>query len=339
MSSRAGAASTSGHAGGGGGLEPEYGPINAVPVRHPWRWVAVAILALLVAKFIHLLITNSAFDWSFIGQAMIQQPVIRGLISATILGTLGAMVIGVVLGVILAVMRLSDNPVLRVCAWAYVWFFRGVPRFVLLALMGTLGSLFPPNGIWGVGVPFGPELMHAMGFTSSLTVFHLDANRLFSSLVGGIIGLGLSEAAYMAEIARAGIMSVDSGQQEAACALGMPRSKAMRRIVLPQAMRVIVPPTGNETIGMFKDTTLMAAIPVNLELFFQLQAIGARTYQTFAVNIAAIIWYLIIGSVMMYIQMHIERYFGRGFGAKKPPKKDRAMKTKLRGLGATGGVR
>lgn len=340
MSSHAGAPSAPGDSGGGGALEPEYGPIKAVPVRHPGRWVAVAVLVVLTAKLIDTLITNKAFDWSFIGQAMVQSPVIKGLIQATILGTIGAMFLGIVLGVILAVMRLSDNPVLRACAWAYVWFFRGVPRYVLLALMASLGTLWPiAFGGLTIGVPFGHDIMHALGLHGDLALFHLDPNKFVSgelAIWGGIIGLGLSEAAYMAEIARAGILSVDPGQQEAASALGMSRPKAMRRIVLPQAMRVIVPPTGNEMIGMFKDTTLMAAIPVNIELFFQLNAIGARTFQVFATNIAAIIWYLIIGSVMMYLQMHVERYFGRGFGAKKPPK-DRSLKTRL--IAVTGGAR
>jgi polar amino acid transport system permease protein len=143
----------------------------------------------------------------------------------------------------------------------------------------------------------------------------------------------------MAEIARAGILSVDSGQQEAASAIGMSRRLAMWRIVLPQAMRVIVPPTGNEFIGMTKDTTLMSALPVSAELFFQLSAIGNRTYKIFAVDVAAILWYLIIGSVLMYAQSHLERHFGRGFGAKKPPAKKPGIVSRLRGIGATGGTR
>lgn len=308
----------------------DYGPIKAVPVRHPWRWVAVLVLLVLTAKLIHLLLTNSAFDWSFIFKAMIQSPVIHGLLVGTIVGSVGAMALGVVLGVLLAVMRLSENKVLSTLAWAYVWFFRAVPRYVLLAVMGTLGTLFPPPNGLGIGLPFGPQLMHAMGLHGDLAFLHLDANQLFSGIVGGIIGLGLSEAAYMAEIARAGILSVDSGQDEAACALGMSRRLSMRRVVLPQAMRVIVPPTGNEFIGMTKDTTLMSALPVSAELFFQLQAIGNATYRIFAVEVAAIIWYLIICSILMYGQMHLERHFGRGFGAKRS--NSQGLKAKMLGL-------
>jgi polar amino acid transport system permease protein len=319
---------------GGVGLDRdvEFGPIKAVPVRHPGRWVAVLVIGVVTAKLIHLLLTNPAFDWSFIGQAMIQDPVILGLILATILGTAGAMLIGVVFGVLLAVLRLSENPILRLCAWAYVWFFRGVPRYVLLALMGSLGTLFPPTtGGLGIGLPFGPQLMELFGLHGDMTFAHLDANHLFGGIIGGIIGLGLSEAAYMAEIARAGILSVDTGQREAGAALGMSPGLGMRMVVLPQAMRVIVPPTGNETIGMFKDTTLMTAVPVTMELFYQLNAIGSRTFEVFSTDIAAVLWYLIICSVMSYIQMHIERYYGRGFGTKKQTSKKSRQSTETPG--------
>lgn len=296
--------------------EDRPGTIDAVPVRHPGRWVAAAVIALFAAKLVHLLLTNDAFDWSFIGQAMIQTPVLRGLLMGTLLATAVAMLIAVLLGVLLAVMRLSDNKVLSLTAWTYTWFFRAIPRYVLLFMMGALGAVFP-KGL-GIGVPFGPQVMHFLGFDHQLVLFNLDANTLFSSLVGGILGLGLSEAAYMAEIARAGILSVDPGQREAACALGMSSSKATRRVVLPQAMRVIVPPTGNETIAMLKDTSLLLAVPVSNELFTQLRAIGARTFQTFDVAVAATLWYLLICSVLMYLQMHVERYFGKGFGTKGP---------------------
>lgn len=323
---------------GGGAERP--GAISAVPVRHPGRWLAVFVILVLAAKGIQILVDNPAFDWNFIGQAMIQSPVINGLVAGTIVATFGAMAIGVALGVVLAVMRLSENKVLSSAAWFYIWFFRGVPRYVLLSLMGALGTLFPPsNGGLGVGIPFGPELMKFFGFHQNLQFFGLDANHLFSGILGGLLGLGLSEAAYMAEIARAGILSVDSGQAEAASALGMSGGKTMWRIVLPQAMRVIVPPTGNETIGMFKDTTLMVAIPVNTELYFQLNNIGLNTFKTFDTDIAAIIWYLIIGSVMMYAQMHIERHFGRGFGAKGQAGRLQALRARLMSREPAGGVR
>ncbi len=299
----------------GSGLEPtgeRPGRIDAVPVRHPGRWVAVAVVAVIAALIINLLVTNAAFNWSFVFQAMVQSPVLHGLIWGTILGTVFSMVFGVVLGVVLAVMRLSENPVLRAAAFVYTWFFRAVPRLVLLSIMGTLGIL------WQHGLGFGVPETFARWFGSSnaaLSFATINANDVFVGLIGGVVGLGLTEAAYMAEIARAGILSVDAGQTEAASALGMSRGKTMRRIVLPQAMRVIVPPTGNETIAMVKDTSLMLAVPVSAEMFFQLQAIGSRTFQTFPAEIAAVVWYLVIGTVLMIVQAQLERRFGKGFGA------------------------
>ncbi|HET6153678.1 MAG TPA: amino acid ABC transporter permease [Marmoricola sp.] len=309
--------------------------IDAVPVRHPGRWVAVAVLAVLAAMLIDLLVTNKAFDWDFVRQALVQTPVIRGLLVGTLLGTVLAMLLGVSLGVVLAVMRLSDNPVLAGAAWVYTWFFRAIPRLVLLTIMGTLGILWP-DGL-GLGVPFVHQIAHALGGSADATFATVNANKLFSGLFAGVLGLGLSEAAYMAEIARAGILSVDPGQREAANALGMGNGLAMRRIVLPQAMRVIVPPTGNETIAMLKDTSLLIAVPLGTEMFFQLEAIGSRTFKTFPVYIAAVIWYLVINSVLMAVQARLERHFGRGFGTKPTPT-DQANRTTMLGL-AAGGAR
>jgi len=318
---------------GDGGERP--GKIDAVPVRHPWRWVAIAVLVLIGAMIINLLVTNSAFNWSFVRQAMVQSPVINGLLVGTLLGTALSMVVGVALGVLLAVMRLSDNPIMRYCAWIYTWFFRAIPRLVLLTIMGALGVLWP-DGL-GLGLPFAHDLSKAFGGNVDLVFTTIDANKVFSGLIGGVVGLGLSEAAYMAEIARAGILSVDPGQREAAQALGMNNSLAMRRIVLPQAMRVIVPPTGNETIAMLKDTSLLIGIPLGTEMFFQLRAIGSRTYQTFPVLVAAVIWYLIICSILMIIQSRLEAHFGRGFGSKAPSARDQGVRAKILGLTAGGG--
>ena len=293
------------------------GRIHAVPVRHPGRWVAIAIILVLAAMFVSMMLTNPAFDWSFIFQAMQQRPVLRGFYIGTLLVTVLAMVVGIVGGVILAVMRLSPNPVLSGVAWLFTWFFRSVPRYVLLTIMGALGILFQKGGL-SLGVPFDWKIMELLGLNGNLRFLSLNANELFAGLFGAVLGLGLSEAAYMAEIARAGILSVDPGQSEAAQAIGMNRGQAMRRVILPQAMRVIVPPTGNETIAMLKDTSLLIAIPLGSELFFQLTSIGSRTYRTFEVLVAAVIFYLIATSVLMVGQYYIERHFGRGFGQKKP---------------------
>ncbi|MEO6144567.1 MAG: amino acid ABC transporter permease [Dermatophilaceae bacterium] len=295
------------------------GLIEARPVRHPWRWVAIAVIAILVAMLANLIFTNTAFEWSFVFQAMFQSPVLNGLYVGTLLTTVLSMAVGVSGGVLTAVMRLSDNPVLSGVAWVFTWFFRGIPRYVLLFTMGALGILFQ-KGL-GLGVPFDTEILNLLGIDGNLRFATLNANELFSGLFGAVLGLGLSEAAYMAEIARAGILSVDKGQAEAAQALGMSSGKTMRRIVLPQAMRVIVPPTGNETIAMVKDTSLLIALPLNAELFFQLSSIGSRTFKTFPAAVAATIWYLVITSILMVGQYYLERHFGRGFGEPKPKNK------------------
>ncbi|WP_329002238.1 amino acid ABC transporter permease [Kribbella sp. NBC_00709] len=292
------------------------GAIDAVPVRHPGRWVAIVVIAILAAMLVHLLISNKAFDWRFVFQAMNQQPVIQGFIKGTLLVTVLSMIVGVAGGVLLAVMRLSDNPILAGVSWLFTWFFRSVPRYLLLFTMGTLGVLFP-QGI-AFGVPFDWKIMDWLGLSGDWRFLNLDANQVFTGLAAGVIGLGLSEAAYMAEIARAGIMSVDKGQAEAAEALGMSSGKVMRRVVLPQAMRVIVPPTGNETIAMLKDTSLLLAVPVIGELFYQLQSIGSTYYKTFPIAVAATLYYLAATSVLMVGQYFLERHFGRGFGTAAP---------------------
>lgn len=295
------------------------GLINARPVRHPWRWVAVAVILVIVAMIISSFLTNDRWDFGLAGQIMIQQPVIDGLLKGTILGTVGSMLIGVVLGIVIAVMRISTNPVLRGVSFVYTWFFRAIPRYVLLVIIGSgIGYLY---NTLDVGLPFGQQIAGWLGLSSDLTIGSLNVNGITGSIVGGIIGLGLSEAAYMAEIARSGILSVDPGQREAAQALGMSSGKLMRRIVLPQAMRVIVPPTGNETIAMVKDTSLLIAIPVIAELNYQTGAIANRIFKIMPGLVASTAWYLIICSILMVGQYYLERYFGRGFGQQRPKTK------------------
>jgi polar amino acid transport system permease protein len=291
--------------------EERPGRIDAVPVRHPGRWVMLLVVLVLAGMVVSSFLTNDVWDWSFAWKVMQQKPVIEGLWKGTLFGTIGSMAIGIVLGVILAVMRLSPNPVLRGAAWVYVWFFRAIPRYVLLVFCGAIGSLY---SVIRIGPPFAGQIAGLFGSHNNLTIHSFDANALSRTIWIGIIGLGLSEAAYMAEIARAGIASIDRGQTEAAEALGMSRGQTMRRIVLPQAMRVIVPPTGNETIAMLKDTSLLVAIPITTELFFQAQAIGARTFNLVPTYVAATAYYLLLGSVLMVGQYFLERRYGKGFG-------------------------
>ncbi|MDE3720958.1 amino acid ABC transporter permease [Nocardiopsis sp. N85] len=283
-------------------------PITAVPVRYPERWVAAGLVLLLAAMFVHMLFTNDAFNWPFMMEHMFSDPVVRGVwitISATVL----SMIIGIVLGILLAVMRLSGNPVLSTVSWLYTWFFRGVPRLVLAVLFGNLAILYQTIEL---GLPFDNYWMAWLGMEGDARFFEIDTRTLLSGYVAGLMALSLSEGAYMAEIIRAGLQSVDKGQTEAGQALGMSRARVLRRITLPQAMRVVIPPTGNETIAMLKDTALLAYVPVTIELFYQLQAIGSRTYQIFPMLVAACLWYLAITSVLMVGQYFIERRFDPG---------------------------
>jgi polar amino acid transport system permease protein len=284
-----------------------------VPVRHPGRWVAAAIIAVLAAMFVNMLITNPVFNWSFLLDNIFSPPVLRGA-QTTLIMTVLAMVLGVALGIVLAVMRLSENPIIAGAAWVYVWFFRAIPRLVLLFFCANLGALY---ATYAIGVPFDRQLMDLFGFSGDLRFFGLSGNQIFAGFTAGLLGLALSEGAYMAEIVRAGIQSVDPGQNEAAAALGMSRGRAMRRIVLPQAMRVIIPPTGNETIAMLKDTSLLLAVPVTTELSFQLRAIGSRTFQIIPMLTASLLWYLALSSVLMAGQYFLEKRFSRGFGVRE----------------------
>jgi polar amino acid transport system permease protein len=290
------------------GVRPE--PIKAVPVRHPGRWVSMVIIAVLVVMFVHMLVTNQAFQWSFMVDHMFTPPVLQG-VRTTLILTVLAMVVGIILGVVLAVMRLSGNPLLSGVAWVYIWFFRAVPRIVLALLFGNLGILYTR---YDIGVPFDRQLMALFGLHDRLVLFGIPANAVLTGFMAGLMALALSEAAYMAEIVRAGIRSVGPGQTEAAVALGMSPGRAMVRIVLPQAMRVIVPPTGNETIAMLKDTAVVAYVPVTNELFFQLQAVGSHTFQVFPMYVASCLWYVGLTSVLMVGQYYLERYFSKGYG-------------------------
>jgi polar amino acid transport system permease protein len=276
-------------------------PIKAVPVRHPGRWVGVAVIAVLVAMLVHSFLTNPNFQWDVVGEYLFSDPVLRGLRNTLILTVL-AMAIGIVGGVLLAVMRLSPNPVLAGAAAVYIWLFRGTPVITQLIFWNFLAALYPRLGL---GIPFGP------------TFVSVDTNAVISVFAASLLGLGLNEAAYMAEIVRGGIQSVDPGQSEAAGALGLSRTQTLRRIVLPQAMRVIVPPTGNETISMLKTTSLVVVIAY-FELTVAVQTIYSRTFQTIPLLIVAALWYLALTSVLSIGQMFIERRFGRGFAVGGP---------------------
>jgi polar amino acid transport system permease protein len=271
--------------------------IKAVPVRHPWRWIAALIVLVIAASLIRSAINDSNFQWHLVGHYLFDSRVLAGIV-VTIRLTALSMGIGIVLGVVLAVMRLSPNGLVSGSAWFYIWFFRGTPLLVQILFWNFIGALYPHITL---GVPFGgPSIINA------------NANSLISTSVAVVLALSLNEAAYMAEIVRAGIISVAEGQTEAAQSLGMGRLQIMRLIVLPQAIRVIIPPTGNEAISMLKNTAL-ASVVAYRELLYSVQLIYAENFKQIPLLMVAVIWYLVMTSVLYVAQYFIERRFGRGF--------------------------
>jgi polar amino acid transport system permease protein len=269
--------------------------IRAVPVRRPGRWIAAAIVLVVAVSLVRSAVTNPRFEWGVVGEFLFDPRVLTGL-RVTLELTVIAMAIGIVLGIILAVMRLSLNPLVSGASWLYIWFFRGTPVLVQLIFWYSIAALYPTISL---GIPFGHAFVHA------------DANKLITPFTAAILGLGLNEGAYMAEIVRAGIISVPEGQGDAAQALGMTRLQTMRRIVLPQAMRVIIPPTGNETISMLKTSSLASFLAVG-ELLYAVQAIYSADFKTIPLLIVASIWYIVCTSVLYVGQFYLERYYGRG---------------------------
>jgi len=284
---------------------------TVVPVRHPGRWVGTAIVIVLAVMLVHSLFFSHVersgkrqprFEWAVIRHYFFSSEILKGL-QVTIEVTLVAMAAGILLGVLLAVMRLSPNPIVSGSAWGYVWFFRGTPVLVQLLFWYNAAYIFP---VFSLGIPFGPAF------------FHLNLNSTFTPFVVASVGLGLNEGAYMSEIVRAGILSVDEGQTEAAQSLGMNRLQNLRHVVLPQAMRVIIPPTGNETISMLKTSALAAEVTLG-ELLFKAQSIYSQSFQPIPLLMVASFWYLIVTTVMTMGQFYIERHFARGSARQLPP--------------------
>ncbi|MFP5312989.1 MAG: amino acid ABC transporter permease [Actinomycetes bacterium] len=279
-------------------MNPAGDGYAVVKARHPGRWISAAAILLVAAMLLRSVVTNPNFGWDVVGLYLREVSIGRGIL-VTLGLTVISMAIGIVLGVIFAVMRLSANPVVRTAAFGYVNFFRGTPVLVQLLFWFNLAALYP---VITLGIPG----------------VHLDANQLITPITAAILGLGLNQGAYMSEIVRAGILSVDHGQTEAAEALGITRMQTMRRIVLPQAMRVIIPPTGNETIGMLKTTALVSVISVP-ELLYSAQIIYARNFETIPLLIVASLWYLLITSILSVGQYYLERRFARGDRRSLPP--------------------
>lgn len=279
-------------------IDKENAPelIHAVPVKHWGRWISAVVVAVIAAMIAHGLIYNEKFHWDIVFSKFFD-PVVLDAVKWTLILTVAAMVIGIVLAVTLAIMRRSENPVLYWVAMAYIWFFRGTPIYTQLIFWGLLGTLYPKLSL---GIPFGPEF------------FTFDTNDLITASRAAILGLGLNEGAYLSEIVRSGLNSVDAGQEEAARALGMKQRQILRRIIIPQAMRVIVPPTGNETISMLKTTSLVTAVPFTLDLTAAMRRLGSNSFLPIPYLVIAALWYLIITSILMVIQSRIEAYYGKG---------------------------
>jgi polar amino acid transport system permease protein len=272
-----------------------------VPIRHWGRWMYAVVLAVLIAMLVHTLVSNPRYQWSVVGQFFTAHEILLGLYR-TMLLTVIAMAIGIVFGTVLAVMRLSPNPMVAQTAATYVWFFRGTPLLVQLIFWYNITALYPKLSL---GIPFGPELVSG------------NANNFVTVYVAAYLGLGLNEAAYMSEIVRAGLNSVDRGQREAAEALGMSPFLLLTKIILPQAMRFIIPPTGNQLIGMLKTTSLVSVIALP-DLLYSAQLVYSQNFQTIPLLIVCSIWYLILTTVLSIGQHFLERRFNRSDSMRLP---------------------
>ncbi len=275
------------------------GPIKAIKLRHPWRVVIAVVLLAALALFVWDAALRPAYDWAEYGKYIFDRR-IAAAAWVTIQLTVYSMLIAIVIGLLIAVMRLSPNPVVKSVAWLYLWIFRGTPVYVQLVFWGLISVIY--NTI-DIGVP-GLQPLASW-----------ETSELLNTFTIAVIGLALNEAAYMAEIVRAGILSVDKGQEEAATALGMSWSQTMRRIIVPQSMRIIIPPTGNEVISMLKTTSLVVAVPFSLDLYTRSRDISAVNFNVVAMLLVASSWYLLFTSILMVGQFFLEKRFSRGVGA------------------------
>jgi polar amino acid transport system permease protein len=264
--------------------------MRIVPRRHYGRWLATVLIFIAIASVIRAFAVGQ-IEWSIVAQFLTAQAILNGLVN-TIIMAIAAMGLGITLGVMFAVMAMSPNPVLRGSAQGYIWFFRGTPLILQLLLWFNLALVFPTLGIPGV--------------------FEFRTVDVITPFVATLLGLGINQGAYTAEVVRAGILSVDQGQSEAAQAIGMPRSTILRRIVLPQAMRVIIPPVGNEFISMVKLTSLASVIQFS-EILRNAQTIYFVNGRVIELLIVAAIWYIAIVSILSVGQYFLERHFSRGY--------------------------
>lgn len=265
--------------------------MDFVPKRHSGRWIAAILVTFILGYFVWGIFAAPAMRWEVVGEYLFHPKVLEG-VQNTIFMTILATLIGVAVGTAAAVMRLSPNPVLWSLAGGYQWFFRGTPTLVQLIFWFNLSSIIPRIQLPLLGID-------------------VDTNDVMSPLLASLLGLGLNFGAYYSEIVRAGILSVDEGQTDAAKAFGLTRIQTLTTVVLPQAMRVIIPPTGNELIGMLKFTSLASVVSFN-ELLRNTGDIYNQTFQVIPMLIVASIWYLLLTTILSVGQFFVERYFARG---------------------------
>lgn len=271
--------------------------VRVVRKIHLGRWIVSGIGLLVVALAFRSIVTNPHFEWETVGSYIVSPIILEG-VAKTLEFTAIGMTIGIAIGVVVALMRLSDNFLFQAVSGVYVAVFRGTPLLVQLLFWYNIAALYPSLVL---GIPFGPTLWSG------------SANALVTPLSAAMLGLGLNEGAYMAEIVRGGMLGVDRGQRDAALSLGMTRLQVIAQIILPQAMRLIIPPTGNQVISMLKSTSLISILAIT-ELLYTAQLIYSRTFQTIPLLIVASIWYLAITSALSVLQAFLERRVGRGFG-------------------------
>jgi len=275
--------------------------IKAVPLRHPLRWAAALYLLLVAAAFIIDASHRSAYDWKSFNKYVFDARVFKAA-GVTLSLTVVSMFIAIILGIALAVMRRSPNPVFRTVAWIFIWVFRGTPVYVQLVFWGLLSTIYHS---FFIGIP-------DIHFGHFYLGVHFPISQTASLYWLAIIGLSLNEAAYMAEIVRAGLLSVDNGQEEAAKSLGMSWWTTMRFIVIPQAMRIIIPPTGNEIVSMLKTTSLVTAVPLVTDLYARTRNISDEIYNPIPLLMVASAWYLFFSTILMFVQYFIEKRFAKG---------------------------
>ncbi|MEU0689065.1 amino acid ABC transporter permease [Streptomyces uncialis] len=272
-----------------------FASLKVVPVRHPWRWAAVVATAVLLAQFVHGLVTNAGWEWEVFAEFFTADVILRAVwvtLQLTFYGT----ALGFALGIVLAFMRLSASPFLKAVAFGYIWAFRSIPLIVQLLFWFNLAYLYKELQF---GIPFGP------GF------FTFDTMGLVGAMSAAVLGLALHQAAYAAEIVRGGVLAVDTGQLEAAAALGIPRLRQIRRIVLPQAMRSILPNAANEVISLFKGTSIVSVMAIG-ELFYQVQVIYGRNGRVVPLLMVATVWYILLTTALSVLQYYVERHFSKG---------------------------